>query len=160
MSPSPDNALPPPRHDAQVEIEVRYAETDQMGLVHHSRYLVWFEVARTRLCLESGYHYAKIEELGYLLVVTRSELTYRQGARYGDTATVHCELEKFTSRGLRFRYEVRRGGELLVEGATEHIWVEKASGRPCRIPEMLRPGFERLEAHQPALGRRRHAPPR
>jgi acyl-CoA thioester hydrolase len=156
MEPSlPVDETPPPRREIEVEIEVRYAETDRMGLVHHSRYLVWFEVARTRLCLETGYHYAKIEEMGYLLVVTRAELTYRQGARYGDAVRVHCQLERFSSRGLRFVYAVRRDGELLVEGATEHIWVEAATGKPCRIPEIIRPGFQRLEAEDLAAGRKR-----
>ena len=128
----------------EVEIEVRYAETDRMGLVHHSRYLVWFEVARTRLCLESGFHYAAIEEMGYFLVVTRAELSYRQGARYGDTVMVRCQLASFGSRGLAFSYEVRRGDTPLLTGTTEHVWVEAKSGRPCRIPEPLRPGFEAL----------------
>lgn len=128
----------------EVEVEVRYAETDRMGLVHHSRYLVWFEVARTRLCLQSGYHYAAIEEMGYFLVVTHAELSYRQGARYGDTVTVRCQLAGFGSRGLAFGYEVRRGEAVLLTGSTEHVWVEAETGKPCRIPEPLRPGFEAL----------------
>lgn len=134
----------PPRRQVAVDVEVRYAETDRMGVVHHSRYLVWFELARTRLCLETGFHYADIEELGYFLVVSRAELTFRRGARYGETVQVHCRMDRYASRGLRFAYEVRRDGELLVAGFTEHIWVETASGRPCRIPEALRPGFAAL----------------
>ena len=127
-----------------VDVEVRYAETDQMGVVHHSRYLVWFEVARTRLCLATGHHYAGIEKLGYYLVVSGAQLSYRRGARYGETVQVHCRLDRFASRALGFAYEVRRDGELLVTGRTEHVWVEMATGRPCRIPELLREGFERL----------------
>ncbi len=129
---------------ATVEVEVRYAETDQMGVVHHANYLVWFELARTRLCRESGFHYADIERLGYLLMVTGAELRYRRGAHYGDTVGVVCWLERMSSRGLRFAYEVRRGDDLLAEGATEHLWVDKASGKPCRTPEALREPFARL----------------
>lgn len=127
-------------------IEVRYAETDQMGLVHHSRYLVWFEVARTRLCSQTGYHYAEIEEMGYFLVVTRSDLAYRRGSRYGDTVEVTCRLDRYNSRGLRFAYEVRRrgSGELLVTGTTDHVWVDRETRRPCRVPEPIQAGFERL----------------
>lgn len=132
----------PPR--ATAEIEVRYAETDQMGVVHHANYLVWFELARTRLCRESGFHYADIERLGYLLMVVGAELRYRRGAHYGDTVGVDCWLERMSSRGLRFAYEVWRGEDLLAEGATEHLWVEKASGKPCRTPEPLREPFARL----------------
>lgn len=130
------------------DVEVRYAETDQMGVVHHSVYLVWFELARTRLCLLSGYHYAEIEKLGYQLVVVGTETRHLKGARYGDTVAVTCWVEKMWSRGLRFAYEVRRGSEegseKLASGATEHVWVEAASGRPCRTPEVLRVPFARL----------------
>lgn len=125
-------------------MEVRYAETDQMGVVHHSVYLVWFELARTRLCLESGHHYADVEKLGYYLVVTRTETRFLAGATYGDTVRVVCWLDRMGSRGLRFAYEVRRGGEAIATGATEHVWVDRESGRPCRIPEVLREPFTRL----------------
>ena len=73
----------PERH-VDVDVEVRYSETDQMGVVHHANYLVWFELARTRLCLEAGFHYAEIEKRGLLLLVTSAQLTYRAPARYGD----------------------------------------------------------------------------
>ncbi|MEM9592771.1 MAG: thioesterase family protein [Acidobacteriota bacterium] len=129
-----------------LDVEVRYAETDQMGVVHHSNYLVWFELARTRLCLESGFHYAAIETMGYYLVVTRTETRYLTGARYGDTVRVSCWLDKLGSRGQRFAYRVERGDELLAEGATEHVWVDRASGKPCRIPQPLKEPFRRLAA--------------
>ncbi|MEM7353560.1 MAG: thioesterase family protein [Acidobacteriota bacterium] len=131
---------------SRVEIEVRYAETDQMGVVHHSVYLVWFEQARTRLCLETGYHYAAIEELGFYLVVTQAEARLIRGATYGETVGVSCWLDRLQSRGLRFAYEVDRDGEKLARGATEHIWVERASGKPCRIPPILKDPFEKLRS--------------
>jgi hypothetical protein len=65
---------------AEVEIEVRYAETDQMGIVHHANYLVWFEVARTRLCAEGGIPYPQIEALGYYLIITQAQQDYRLAA--------------------------------------------------------------------------------
>lgn len=129
------------------EVEVRYAETDQMGIVHHANYLVWFELARTRLCLSSGHHYADVEKRGYRLVVTRTESRYRRGARYGDTVQVSCWLERLSSRGLRFAYDVHRDGELLASGATEHVWVDAARNRPCRIPPFLQAPFARLAGH-------------
>ncbi len=127
-----------------IDVEVRYAETDQMGVVHHSVYLVWFELARTRLCLETGYHYADVEELGYYLVVSRTAMRLLTGATYGDVAEVSCWIDRLSSRGIRFAYETRRDGDLLVSGTTEHIWVERASARPCRTPEVLREPFARL----------------
>ena len=128
----------------ETEIEVRYAETDQMGVVHHANYVVWFELARTRLCAVSGFHYADIEKMGYLLMVTGVQASYRRPARYGDTAKVVCWIDRLGSRGLHFAYEVRKGDEVLVTGATEHIWVEQATGRPCRTPEPLREPFRKL----------------
>lgn len=126
------------------EIEVRYAETDQMGVVHHAAYYVWFEQARTHLCWRSGHHYSEVETSGFFLVVTRTEARYLKGATYGDNVVVTCWIDKMTSRGLRFRYEVFRGEEPLATGATEHIWVDRASGRPCRTPPLLAEPFARL----------------
>jgi acyl-CoA thioester hydrolase len=132
------------------DIEVRYAETDQMGVVHHANYVVWFELARTRLCALSGYHYADIEKMGYLLMVTGVEVRYRRPARYGETVRVVCWGERLASRGVRFAYEVFKPGDgdakddLLATGATDHIWVETATGRPARTPEPLREPFRRL----------------
>ena len=129
---------------ATVEVEVRYAETDQMGVAHHANYLVWFELARTNLCTHSGFHYSRIEELGYLLMVTAAEVRYRRGARYADRLQVVASLERFASRGLRFAYEVLRGEELLATGATEHVWVNASTGRLCSTPELLREPFAML----------------
>ena len=129
---------------AEVDVEVRYAETDQMGVVHHANYLIWFELARTNLCTQSGFHYRQIEELGYLLMVTAAEVRYRQGARYGDRLRVVAWLERLASRGLRFAYRVQRNEELLATGTTEHVWVDSRTQRLCRTPESLREPFTRL----------------
>ncbi len=134
---------------ARIDVEVRYAETDQMGVVHHSVYVIWFELARTRLCLQSGFHYADIEKQGYFLVVTKTECRFLTGAKYGDTVEVEARLEEYKSRGLRFVYEVKRGAQLLASGATEHIWVDRASGRPCRTPPQLVEPFERAAGLRP-----------
>ena len=133
----------------ETEIEVRYAETDQMGVVHHANYVIWFELARTRLCAESGFHYADIEKMGYLLMVTAVHVSYRRPARYGDTVKVVCWNNRIGSRGLHFAYEVRKGDEVLVTGTTEHFWVETATGRSCLMPEPLRAPFRKLAGRPP-----------
>ncbi len=135
-----------------VEVEVRYAETDQMGVVHHANYLVWFELARTGLCALSGYDYPGIERAGYRILVTGAELRYHQPARYGDTVRVEARLERLESRRLAFAYEVHRDGQRLATGRTEHLWVAAADGRPCRIPSPFREAFAPLLA--PAGGSR------
>ncbi|HXU44677.1 MAG TPA: thioesterase family protein [Thermoanaerobaculia bacterium] len=129
---------------AEIDVEVRYAETDQMGIVHHANYVIWFELARTNLCALSGFHYAEIERMGYLLTVTGVSARYRRPARYGDTVRVASWGGLQGSRGVWFSYEVHRGDELLTTGASEHVWLDKSTGRPCRIPEACRETFERL----------------
>ncbi len=133
-----------PSDGISIDVEVRYAETDQMGVVHHANYLVWFELARTRLCAETGFHYREIEAMGYQLLVTGARLDYRAGARYGDTVRIGCSLERLTSRGLTFSYAVHRDATLLARGATDHVWLEVARRRACRIPEPLRRPFESI----------------
>ncbi len=131
-------------HRVEVDVEVRYAETDRMGVVHHSVYPVWFEVARTRLCAATGYHYAAVEDLGYYLVVTGVSTRFLAAATYGELVRVSCWLDKMASRILHFGYEVRRGETLLATGTSEHVWVNRESGRPCRIPAALKEPFSRL----------------
>ena len=133
-----------PPNAAHARIEVRYAETDQMGIVHHANYLVWFEQARTRLCSDAGLHYAEIEKKGYLLLVTGASLSYRGPSRYGDEVDVACWVDKVFSRGVTFAYSVTRGDALLATGTTEHIWVDQATRKPTRFPEELHGPFERF----------------
>ena len=132
-----------------VEVEVRYAETDQMGVVHHAVYPVWFELARTRLCESSGHHYSEIERLGFFLMVTALETDFRASARYGDTVSVDCWVSRLSSRGLTFEYRVRRGERALARGRTRHIWLRREDNRPCRTPEPLAVAFSRLAGRDP-----------
>ncbi len=141
MSGQPSEQTP---FEQRTEIEVRYAETDAQGVVHHSNYVIWFEVVRTALCKKTGMSYAEIEALGYNLVVTGTRTRHRKGAHYGDTVTAICRLDRFQSRGLRFGYEIRRGDELLATGETEHIWVARETGRPARLPTDLEAAFRRM----------------
>ncbi len=126
------------------EIEVRYAETDQMGVVHHANYVVWFELARTHLCAGTGIPYSEIERLGYFLMVVGIGIDYRQPARYGDTVQVGCWIDRMLSRGGRFAYEVHRDDELLARGHTDHIWLHRETQRPSRMPQEIRGPFRRL----------------
>src|SRR5260370_833241 len=127
------------------EIEVRYAETDQMGVVHHANYVIWFELARTRLCAMSGFTYAEIERLGYLLMVTAVELRYRRPARYGETVRVTCWGDRLASRGVSFAYEVRRGGTPRPPRRPPHHPDRAPSGPP---PPGHPPGWRRRTAKE------------
>ena len=108
------------------DIIVRYAETDQMGVVHHCVYPVWFEAARTDLMDNAGYPYARIEKEGIMLPVVHLECDYKGGVRYGETVTVRCFVEKLTIARLVLGYEVRRKGEdeILCSGRSGHGWTD------------------------------------
>jgi len=132
------------RKSSEVEFEVRYAETDQMGIVHHANYLIWFELARTRFCAEAGTPYPQIEELGYFMIITQAQQNYRQAATYGDSVRVACWLDWVASRSLQFGYQVMRGEQILTSGYTRHLWVKRESRRPCSMPEKLRDTYLKL----------------
>ena len=143
-------ALPTDRTVHTIEAEVRYAETDQMGVVHHANYLVWLELARTALCEVSGHRYADIEKSGLFLMVTGVDVSYREPARYGDTVRVACWTERVASRALDFGYLVERKetdtapSAVLAFGSTHHNWVDRDTGRVCRVTEELETAFRAL----------------
>lgn len=142
--------LPTDRTVHTIQAEVRYAETDQMGVVHHANYLIWLELARTALCEISGHRYADIEKNGLFLMVTGVSLSYREAARYGDTVHVSCWTERVASRALDFGYRVERVATdddppaILAFGSTYHSWVDRDTGRVCRIPAHLEAAFRGL----------------
>ena len=111
---------------SDTEIVVRYAETDQMGVVHHSVYPVWFEAARTDFMDKAGYPYPDIEKQGILLPLTRLECSYREGARYGDTVIITTEITKITPARIEISYKALRSNDsiLLAEGKTVHAWTD------------------------------------
>jgi acyl-CoA thioester hydrolase len=99
-------------------IRVRYAETDQMGFLHHANYLVYFEQARTELLRDRGMTYKDMEEQGFLLALTKAEVRYRRPAKYDDLLTVRVSVTRTTLVRIEHTYQVLRGEELLAEGST------------------------------------------
>ena len=108
-----------------IDIRVRYAETDQMGVAYYSNYLVWFEVGRGELCRRKGFSYSKLESLGYRLVVTDAHCHYRNSARYDELITVRTWLKGAHKRMVTFGYQILRKDrgkeELIAEGETRHV---------------------------------------
>ncbi|HHY20909.1 MAG TPA: acyl-CoA thioesterase [Bacilli bacterium] len=132
-----------------VEVEVRYKETDQMGVVHHSNYLVWFEIARTRLFKELGFEYAKMEETGYLIPVTAADLAYKHPAKYGETVTVTAWIESYNGIRIVYGYEVKnQDGIQCVTGTTTHVCVKKENFKPIPIRKHLPAWHEALEQNK------------
>ena len=112
----------------ETEVRVRYAETDQMGIVHHANYLVWFEVGRSDLCRDKGFSYKEMEEQDKaLMVVAETYCRYKSPAYYEDILTIRTKVGEIRSRSLRFYYEVYRAvdGMLVAEGETLHIVTDK-----------------------------------
>ena len=115
------------------QINVRYAETDMMGIVYHGSYLPWFEVGRTTLLKECGIVYRELEAQGYRLPVIELGMKFLKPALYDDTVTVITRLKERPLLRIRLDYEVRRGDELLVTGFTVHGFIKK-TGEPVRPP--------------------------
>ena len=112
----------------ETEIRVRYAETDQMKIVHNSNYFVWFEVGRSEFCRARGFSYKEMEEKdGALMVVAESYCRYKSPAYYEDLLTVRTKIEEIRSRSLRFVYEIYRAADdaLLAEGETLHLVTDE-----------------------------------
>jgi acyl-CoA thioester hydrolase len=119
------------------EISVRFAETDAQQIVHHSVYLVWFELARVEYLERFAGGYQSLRERGYEALVLEAHARYLKPARFGDRVTVHARCRDV--RGARFRYEylVERDGETLVDGWTAHALVDARTFAPTRVPEFL-----------------------
>jgi acyl-CoA thioester hydrolase len=108
----------------ETEIRVRYAETDKMGIVHHSNYLIWFEAGRSDLCRARGFSYKEMEERDdALMVVAESYVRYKSPAFYEDILHVRTRVAEVRSRSIRFIYEVYRPADdtVIAEGETLHL---------------------------------------
>ncbi len=128
-----------PQFVSQTTFHVRYAETDTMGIVHHSSYIVYFEEGRSDYMRQRGEDYANFEREGHYLAVSEVHARYVSSARYGDRVTVRTWISELLSRALTFEYEIVNAetGVLFVAGKTRHICITHA-GQVARIPERWR----------------------
>lgn len=121
----------------ETEIRVRYAETDQMGIVHHSNYLVWYELGRSEFCRARGFSYKEMEEKdNALMVVAEVYCRYKSPAYYEDVLIIRTKLGEVRSRSIRFIYEIFRASDqaLLSEGETLHV-VTDSDKKVRSLPE-------------------------
>ena len=121
----------------EIQIRVRYAETDRMGFLHHANYLVYFEQARTELLRTMGATYKDMEDQGYLLVLTKVEVKYHKPGRYDDLLTIRTRVDRTTYVRIDHKYEVFCEGILLAEGATTLACIDR-EGKPQALPDFLR----------------------
>jgi acyl-CoA thioester hydrolase len=124
----------------QTRLRVRYAETDQMGVVYYANYLVWMEVGRVELVRSLGFQYKDLEQNeGLYLSVIDAHCRYIYPARYDQEITVDTSIIKATSRTVEFGYRISLvdPGRLLAVGSTRHIWLNR-EWRPATLPEKYR----------------------
>lgn len=132
-------------------VRVRYAETDKMGIVHHSNYYIWFELGRSELCRSRGFSYREMEDQdGALLVVAESYCRYKSPAFYEDELTVRTQVAKIRSRSVTFVYQIFRASDnsVLAEGETLHIVTDNKNNIrsiPDRYKQMLKIDMETEE---------------
>ena len=127
----------------ETRIRVRYAETDQMGVVYYSNYLVWMEVGRVEYCRSSGFNYHDMErDDGIFLAVVEANCRYRYPARYDDEVTIRTWVADGNQRLVTFEYEMKlvEGGRVLATGSTRHVFLDRQL-RPCRLPQKYGPLF-------------------
>jgi acyl-CoA thioester hydrolase len=112
---------------SETRFTVRYAETDQMGIVHHSNYPIWFEAGRTDFIKKAGLPYSKIEESGALLPLIELKCFFKGHAKYEDEIVVKTSIKEYTGLKLTFHYAVYKDGlkEAITEGETLHVWTNK-----------------------------------
>jgi len=122
-----------------INVRVRYAETDQMGVAYYANHLVWFELGRTELFRYRGYAYRELEEQeGYFLIVAEVRCRYHSPARYDEVLTVRTRVEDVRTRMVAFSYEIlAQEGRKVATGETLHVVTDR-QGRPHSLPEKYR----------------------
>ncbi len=127
----------------ETTVRVRYAETDQMGVVYYANFFVWFEVARVELMRHLGFSYKQMEIEGdSFVVVAKASCTYKQPARFDDVIRIRTQVSDSRKRTITFSYEVFNDGanSLIATGETLHVICD-SKGRPKSLPEKYRKYF-------------------
>lgn len=123
---------------SETNVEVRYAETDQMGVVHHGSYVVWCELGRTHLIKKLGFSYAEMEASGVLSPVTEINLQYKHPAKYGDEIIVETWVESYNGIRVVYGYNIRKmDGLVCVTGTSSHVCVKKDTFKPFSLRKHL-----------------------
>lgn len=129
----------------QFQVRVRYAETDQMGVVYHGNYAQYFEMGRVEWLRNMGVSYKWMEENGVMLPVVTLTMNYKKPARYDDLLTVKTIFKNQTSVKIEFNYEIyNESNELLTTGYSMLVFVNMKTGRPMTPPDYVLEKINRL----------------
>ncbi len=122
----------------ETQIRVRYGETDAMGVVYYGIYPLYYETGRTEMMRHLGFTYRKMEEAGIVMPVISMECRYRKPARYDDLLTVRTIVRNMPGTRIVFDYEIyNEQKELVNEGSTTLVFIDRDKGKPVRIPGFL-----------------------
>ena len=126
----------------EARVRVRYAETDQMGVVYHANYLIWMEVGRVEFCRAAGFRYRDLEQDGIRLAVVEANCKYLSPALYDDEVVIRTRIDTVNTRKVRFAYEMdsAEGARRLAEGFTVHVFCGP-NRKAARLPEKYHAAF-------------------
>lgn len=124
-------------------LRVRYAETDQMGVVYNGEYLTYFELGRTEALRAFGLPYTELEKAGFLLPVIEAHILYRSPAMYDDLLAISAELSSRITATITIGYTIKRDDVLIAEGRTVHTFVHATTMKPARPPKLYLEMIER-----------------
>ena len=140
-------------HETRSEVRVRYAETDQMGVVYYANYLVWCEIGRTDFLRALGHSYAELERGGVTLAVSEVSVRYRAPATYDDVVQVDTRLTDVRSRAMTFAYQMGHASRGMLADATTSLVALGDDGRVVALPRALRTLLQDAVAEGFARGR-------
>ncbi|MEK6451196.1 MULTISPECIES: acyl-CoA thioesterase [Myroides] len=119
-------------------VRVRYAETDQMGVVYHGNYAQYLEIGRVEWLRNLGVSYKKMEEMGVMLPVVSLTMNYKKSAKYDEILTIRTVFKKLSSVKIEFDYELyNEAGELLTTGNSVLVFIDMKTGRPIAAPKYV-----------------------
>lgn len=131
----------------ETKIVPRYNETDQMGVIYHSNYFVWYEVGRTDFLEKFSMSYRDMEEMGVMLPVIEVNCKYKVSAKYADKLIIKTAIENLTPVRIKFNYMIERETDnvLISEGFTEHVFSSTLNGKPINLKKKYPDLFNLLE---------------
>ncbi len=126
-------------------VKVRYAETDQMGVVHHGNYAIYLELARIEWLNQLGVSYKNMEKNGVMLPVYEMNFSFLKSAFFDDTLTIETSLKNLPGARIIFNYQIfNQSGELLCKASTTLVFVNMKTNRPMRCPDYI---LEKLKSN-------------
>ena len=127
-----------------VRITPRYAETDQMGFIHHSNHIIWFEAARMQLLSDLGISISDLEKEGIFLPILSIAAEYMSPVFFNDSIVIHATLSSKTKTRISISYTVTRDDHVLCNGATSQVFIRASDNKPVPIPKQI---YDRLSVH-------------